>query len=75
MAESHLRYYIRLVWDNLNILTVVMLLYYSQVADGFTLYQSTQVVSTEPNEGECEYTLFALCLFKELEKTMNGESS
>ena len=66
VAESHLKYYLRSVWDNINILTVIMLLYYSQVADGFTLYRSTQVVSTEPTDDECEFTLFALCLFKEL---------
>lgn len=37
VAETNCRYYCRLVWDNLNFLLVIMLLYYSLVIDGITL--------------------------------------
>lgn len=37
VLESKCRYYTRMAWDNLNLLLVVMLLYYSLVVDGINL--------------------------------------
>ena len=37
VTESRLKYCLRSVWDNFNIIIVIMLLYYSHVVDGITL--------------------------------------
>ena len=37
VTESHLKYCLRSIWDNFNIIIVIMLLYYSHVVDGITL--------------------------------------
>jgi hypothetical protein len=44
VTESKPRYLIRTIWDNINILLVVMLLYYSLIYDGFTLYEATSAL-------------------------------
>ena len=37
-TESKLKYTLRTIWDNLNIILVIMLLYYSLIADGINLF-------------------------------------
>ena len=68
VTESNMRYYCRLAWDNFNLLTVIMLLYYSMVVDGLTLsaLSDTLKLTSEGSDTNCEFTLFALCLFTEL---------
>ena len=51
VTESHLKYCLRSIWDNLNIILVVMLLYYSHIVDGITLYQSSQTTQVSASYG------------------------
>lgn len=44
IKQSNFRYYGRLIWDNFNIITVIMLLYYSLVVDGLLLADTTHKV-------------------------------
>ena len=71
VTEPKTRYLLRTIWDNINILLVVMLLYYSLIYDGLNLYEATSALQSS-TEGHCQYTIFALCLFAELEKTLDN---
>jgi hypothetical protein len=78
VAESDSRYYARLVWDNLNFLLVIMILYYSLVVDGISLSQlnqKLQSLSQDYSDSTCEFTLFALCLFQRVEKELSNPDS
>jgi hypothetical protein len=69
IREGDGKFYCRWAWDNLNVILVVMLLYYSLVADGIRLASAQNRHTTDPNnkdEQGCDFTVFSLCLFTEM---------
>lgn len=53
VTESKARYLIRTIWDNINILLVIMLFYYSLIYDGLTLYDATSTIQAPPSDSPC----------------------
>ncbi len=71
IEEGRILFYVRLIWDNLCIIFVLMLLYSSLVADGVLLSSNSK--PNESNDGvgdsnDCGFTLFSITLFAEMLK-------
>jgi hypothetical protein len=56
-------FYAQLLWDHLNLVLVLMLLYSSLVEDGIRL--ATPVYSADYPSNDCHYSLFSICLFSQ----------
>lgn len=59
-------FYTRIIWDNINIILIIMLLYSALVADGLILSSSDKSIETaskDPASKKCDFHLFSICLF------------
>jgi hypothetical protein len=67
IEESKAVFYSRLVWDNINLILILMLLYSALVADGLRLTSNPQSYDKGTNDNkDCEFSLFSICLFSDM---------
>ena len=59
-------FYIRFIWDNLNIIFVVLFLYISLIADAMVLSQEIEFNNNSNQNPECNFAIFSLCIYSHL---------